>query len=384
MSPALLAPLGLLALLALAIPVVIHIARRTETRSIDFAALRWLEARPNPRRSVTVDERALLALRLLLLALTAVWLARPALWNASDTRPVVAVAPGVDAETLAAMTDGTDRVIWLAPGFPAVGGPLPAADRNLGSLIRQLDAELPADTSVAVVVPATLDRADAERPRLSRQVDWRVGPEATGSQAPIPSRPLSLAVRHAPGSEEAVRYFRAAATAWTAADARLDFDAATIDRPVGRDVGALVWLASGPVPDWIVAWVRDGGTILTALDATLPVESETTPVWRDDAGAPLALVGALGRGRVIRVTRTLDPSSIPALVEPSFPDALMAMMRPVPAPARVAAATHAPITGAAPYDQPPLNLRPWLALLIAVIFAAERWTATRRQRAVAP
>ncbi len=69
MSPALLAPLGLLALLALAIPVVIHIARKTETRTIAFAALRWLESRPNPRRSVTVDERWLLAVRLLLLTL---------------------------------------------------------------------------------------------------------------------------------------------------------------------------------------------------------------------------------------------------------------------------------------------------------------------------
>jgi hypothetical protein len=100
MTPAVLAPLGLVGLLAAAIPVIIHIARRTENRSIDFAALRWLEARPNPRRSLTVDERWLLALRLLLLTLLAVWLARPALLNASDRRPVVAVAPGVNPATL--------------------------------------------------------------------------------------------------------------------------------------------------------------------------------------------------------------------------------------------------------------------------------------------
>lgn len=384
MSPALLAPLALFALLALAIPVVIHIARRTENRSIDFAALRWLEARPDPRRSVTVDERWLLALRLLLLTLIAVWLAQPALWNAADNRPVVAVAPGVDAATIASLTDGEERVLWLAPGFPAIGGPSPATGQNVTSLIRQLDAELSPGTPVAILVPETLSGVDAERPRLSRRVDWRVGREATTNAPPTPSPSLALAVRYSPETEDTVRYFRAAATAWTTAEVRPDFDAATIDRPVGRDVRALVWLGSGPVPDGIVAWVRGGGTILTALDATLPVEGETTPVWRDDAGAPLALGGALGRGRVIRLTRPLEPSSIPALVEPSFPDALMAMLRPVPAPGRVAASAHAPITGATSYDQPPLDLRPWLALLIAMIFAAERWTATRRQRAIAP
>jgi len=384
MSPALLTPLGLLALLALAIPVVIHIARKTETRTIAFAALRWLESRPNPRRSVTVDERWLLAVRLLLLTLVAVWLARPVLWNAGDSRPVVAIAPGVDAATLTSLTDGEERRIWLAPGFPTVGGLAPRAGPDIASQIRQLDAELPPRTPVAIVVPATLDGVDAERPRLSRRVDWRVGPEATSPATSAPVPPLALSVRYSPGTEGAVRYFRAAATAWTTADARPEFEAATTDRPIGRNTRALVWLAPGPVPDRIVSWVRDGGTILAAVDAAVPVEGETTPVWRDETGAPLALAGALGRGRVIRLTRPLEPASIPALVEPSFPDALMAMLRPAPAPTRVAAAAWSPLTGAVPYDQPPLDLHPWLALMITAAFAAERWMATRRQRAVAP
>lgn len=384
MSPSLLAPLGLFALLALAIPIILHIARRTENRTIAFAALRWLEARPNPRRSVTVDERWLLVLRLALLALLALWLARPVLWNATDERPVVAVAPGVDAATLAALTDGGDRRVWLAPGFPAVGGPAPGPGPNLASLIRQLDTELSRGTPLALVVPGTLTGVDAERPRLSRRVDWRVGPEATRAAPPAQTRPLALSVRYAPEAEGTVRYFRAAATAWTTAGAAPAFDAATTDRPVARDTRALVWLAAGSVPAGVVAWVRDGGTILTALDAVIPVEGETTPVWRDATGAPLALAGALGRGRVIRLTRALEPAAIPALVEASFPDALMTMLRPAPAPARVVASAFAPLTGAAPYTQPPLDLRPWLALLIAAAFAAERWMATRRQRAVAP
>ncbi|MGV3577910.1 BatA domain-containing protein [Brevundimonas sp.] len=383
MNPALLLPAGLAALLALAIPVVIHIARRTEARTVDFAALRWLDAAPKPRRSLTIDERLLLAARLMLLALIALWLAAPVLWNAADDRRVVAVLPGADPATVSAAVEQGDRVLWLAPGFPEHGGLAPAASEDPASLIRQLDAELSAGTPVELVVPATLDGVDAERPRLSRRVEWTVGAEAPAPRVAGP-RPLALTVRHAPGAEGAVRYFRAAAVSWTPADAEPAFDVAAIDRGVPGSARRLIWLASGPVPAPVERWVRDGGVILTSLEARIPVEGETVPVWRGSAGEPLAVAGRLGRGRVIRLTRDLEPAAIPQLVEPTFPDALAAMLDPAPAPARVAAADHAPLTGAAPYDQPPLDLRPWLALLVALVFAGERYLATRRQRAVAP
>lgn len=383
MSPALLLPAGLAVLLALAIPIVIHIARRTESRTVDFAALRWLDAAPRPRRSLTIDERILLTARLLLLALVALWLAAPVLWNAADDRTVVAVAPGADAATIAAATAKGDRVVWLAPGFPEHGALAPAAPDDIVSLIRQLDAELPPGAPVKLVVPATLHGIDAERPKLSRRVEWTVGAEAPPRRVASPAAP-ALTVRSAPEADDAVRYFRAAATAWTAADAELAFDAAAIDRGVPGGARHLIWLASGTVPAPVETWVRNGGVIMTALEARIPVEGETVAVWRGTAGEPLAVAGRLGRGRVIRLTRALEPAAIPQLVEPGFPDALLTMLDPRPAPARVAAADHAPLTGAAPYDQPPLDLRPWLALLIALVFAGERWLATRRQRAVAP
>ncbi len=383
MSPALLLPAGLAALLALAIPVVIHIARKTESRTVDFAALRWLDAAPKPRRSLTIDERVLLAARLILLALIALWLAAPVLWNAADDRRVVGVAPGADAQTVAAAVERGDRVVWLAPGFPEHGALAPAAPEDVASLIRQLDAELPPGAPVKLVVPATLIDVDAERPRLSRRVEWTVGVEAPAPRVASPAPP-ALTVRYAPDGEAAVIYFRAAATAWAAADAEPRFDAQPIDRGVPGGARHLVWLASGPVPAPVERWVRNGGVILTSLEARIPVEGETAPVWRGTAGEPLAVAGRLGRGRVIRLTRALEPAAIPQLVEPGVPDALLTMLAPPPAPARVAAVDHAPLTGAAPYDQPPLDLRPWLALLIALVFAGERYLATRRQRAVVP
>ena len=383
MSPALLLPAGLAALLALAIPVVIHIARRTESRTVEFAALRWLDAAPKPRRSLMIDERLLLAARLLLLALIAVWLARPVLWNAADRRDVVAVVPGADAATIAGAVARGDHVVWLAPGFPEHGPIAPAAPDDVASLIRPLDAELPDRTAVEFVVPATLNGVDAERPRLSRSVVWTVGAEPpTRRVAPIP--PRALTVRYAPADQDAVRYFRAAVAAWSPADATPRMDAEPVARPLPAGAKHLVWLAAGPVPASVEHWVRDGGVILTALEARIPVEGETSVAWRGTAGEPLAVAGRLGRGRVIRLTRALEPAAVPQLIEPGFPDALLTLLDPPPAPARVAAADHATLTGAAAYDQPPLDLRPWLALLIALVFAGERWLATRRHRAVAP
>ena len=87
---------------------------------------------------------------------------------------------------------------------------------------------------------------------------------------------------------------------------------------------------------------------------------------------------------MLQLTHPLEPAAIPQLVEPDFPDALLRMLQPPPAPARVAAADHAPLTGATAYAQPPVELRPWLALIIALVFLLERWMATRRSRAVAP
>ncbi|HRQ35608.1 MAG TPA: BatA domain-containing protein, partial [Chiayiivirga sp.] len=82
MSLALLLPGALAALTALALPVLIHLARRDVHRRIDFAALRWLAPEARPRRRLRLEERALLAARLVLLALIALWLAQPALSGA--------------------------------------------------------------------------------------------------------------------------------------------------------------------------------------------------------------------------------------------------------------------------------------------------------------
>lgn len=381
MIPALLAPAALGALLAVLVPLAIHIARRTETQTIDFAALRWLNPNPKPVQRLRLDERVLLAVRIALVVAVVLAMAEPVLRPTGDGRPVVAVSPAVDASSV---PDRGERRVWLAPGFPRLDRPAPAA-RNFASLVRQLDAETPGKTALTIVAPPEL-RADAERLYLSRKVDWRVGAarRATPIPAPTPTpTPPALTVRYAPASERAVGYFRAAATAYVEPGKPSAFDAAIADRPVPSTARYLIWLSSAPMPAPVIDWIEAGGVALLAQEAPSPVEGAQPTVWRDAEGAPLAAAGRFGKGRVLRLTRPLEPSAMPALVEPDFPDQLWALLAPPPAPDRVAAAGYAPSVHPVPhatYNPHPLSLHPWLALLIALIFVVERWLATRRDR----
>src|SRR5690606_1529268 len=149
------------ALLALAIPLLIHLARRDQQRPTVFAALRWLRERPKPRKRIRFDEWPLLLVRLLLLALLALWLARPVLLGAPDPAPWTVVAPGVpeaDVRRIAGQGEGETR--WLARGFPALAQPPPADAQPTASLLRELDARLPHGAALTVVVPERLSGLD--------------------------------------------------------------------------------------------------------------------------------------------------------------------------------------------------------------------------------
>lgn len=391
MTPALLFPAGLAALAAVIIPLAIHIARRSEQSPTDFAALRWLRAKPKPRSRLRFDEWPLLIARLLLIALAALWLARPVLTGDAGADVYVAAAPGADTSEL-----GEDvEAHWLAPGFPRIeaGEAAPTGSAPIGSLVRQLDADLPAATRLSVLVPPVLDGADGERPRLSRTVDWRVtGPPTTRSttrQGVAAPEPPALSVRHDAAHAGVVRFLRAVASAWTTPGQSLEIDVAGVDDALPSKDRVLVWLAGGTLPEPVLAWIREGGTTLISADAVAP-EGMRTALWRDETGR--ALVEAIlptplakGQGRLLRLTRPLTPAETPQLLQTDFPTRLRAVLEPEPpAPTRVAAVDYAPLAGAEASLQGPRDLRPWLGVLIALTLLGERFLATRRRRAVSP
>lgn len=393
MNPALLLPIALAALAALTLPLLIHLARRSEQRPTDFAALRWLRQKAKPRHRIRFDEWPLLLSRLLLLTLLALWLAKPVLFGSASDAPWIVAAPGVDvAQVRAEAGDDHAQRRWLAPGFPKLEQAPPAGAVPIASLLRQLDAELPAAAKLTVFVPEQLSGADAQRPVLSRAIDWRVLPGAMPAGEPPRISSPTLSVRYAPDREPALRYLRAAATAWLPSDATRSnsFSAAPITQPLATDTRNLVWLAPGTLPASILQWIENGGTALLDAQTEAPNTVAMSVRWRDAKGEPLVEGAALGRGRVLHFTRPLQPSEMPSLLEADFPQRLRALFEPPPpAPARVAARdyipdTSRPDTGGASYPLPPRDLQPWLALLIALVLLVERWLASRAYRAVSP
>lgn len=406
MSLGLLAPAGLWALAALALPLLVHLARRDEQKPTAFAALRWLAARLKPRQKLRFEEWPLLAVRLLLVVTLALLLARPVLHGAGAGAPWLVVMPGADASAAPALPEAAERR-WLAPGFPALTEAPPSPPVATASLLRELDATLPAGTAVTVLATERFDGADGEPVRLSRRVDWRVVAGAPAEAKRPADPPFSLAVRHAGGDTPGLRYLRAAALAWapdpsatpgvaqgnapdaatdvaTVAATQIDPDIASADAALADDTRHLAWLAPGPLPPSIRAWIEGGGRALLSADTEWPLPDEGQPAWRNDRGEPRARRAALGQGLVLQLTVPLAPASLPELLEPAFPDTVRELLQaPPPAPQRAAAAAYAPRPGGPGFPETPRELSTPLLWLLLALFALERWLATGRREVVA-
>ena len=388
MIPTLLLPAGLVALAALALPLLLHLVRREEQRPVDFAALRWLSSRVRPRRRLRFEDWLLLALRLLLITLLALLLARPVLPLPGAGAAWIVAVPGVGVDALADAAPpspaggddgatGSDPVAqrrWLAEGFPRPGEAAPSGNPGAAiSLLRELDMRMPAGAPLVVLVPPVLEGVDAERPRLSRPVEWRIvstgnAPTADAVPAPVPR----IVVRDA-GDGAGARYLRAAAAAWRAPAAAPGDGVAE-----GGHLEVHAWLAPGELPSEALAWIEGGGTALLAHDVRLPGLGDAPPLWSDDQGRPLLRGTGVGAGRALQWTRPLEPAALPALLDADFPLRLRAALQPPQAPARVLAAEHAPRVGGGVGPWPPAlrELSPWLALAIALVFLLERWIAS--------
>lgn len=387
MSLALLLPGALAALAALGIPLLIHLVRRAERRPVDFAALRWIRARQRPQRRLVFEERSLLTVRLLLLALLALVLAEPVLENRLEARDWVVVVPGVDLAAARAQPTPHDADWrWLAPGFPRLDESTPPAP-PVASLLRELDARLPPGTRLVVMTPPVLAGLDGERVALGREVDWREVRAAFPAPAIEIVAPPRLAVRHDDDSEIGARYLAASARAWATDDTtRRAPDIAASERLPDADVDTLAWLRPGNVPAQVIEWAQDGRT-LVVTPGTKIMDTDTegeVPALRASDRAVRATSEALGDGRLIRMQQPLHPDAMPDLLDPGFPARLRALLQAPPAPAAAPAMTQRPRRAAAgssgEYLADVRPLRSWLALLVVLLLLVERILATRTRR----
>ncbi len=390
MNIGLLLPSALLALAALLLPLLVHLVRQTERTRMSFAAMRWLVARAQPRRRPRFNEWLLLLVRLLLLALLALWLAQPLLFERADARPWLVVHPAIDPARVPPAASADEQRHWLAPGFPPLEQPPSATSASIGSLLRELDANLPPTAPLRVVVPERFDATDAQRPRLGRAVTW-IPIEGTSSfEASIATPPrLQVAVVSDDAHRPALRYLHAAATAW-ASEAKPpapadDLDDISATAPLPGTTTHLLWLGASMAPSEHRKWVRNGGVLLLAQGTPAgDLDWQDAEVaWRSHDGRPLALRMSDAKGAWIRMLVPFDPQSLPALLEPGFPEALRTLLAPTPIAERAWATSYTPISGERiAYARTPEPLGPWLALLIALLLGVERWLATAARRMV--
>lgn len=378
-------PSAFLALLALALPVLIHLSRRSQQQRTDFAALRWLQARFRPRRQPIVQEWLLLLIRLLLLALLVLFLATPVRQTTPAPEHWVIAVPGVvwppDAKLPAGKAVSRH---WLAPGFPKADGAAPATAVPVASLLRELDAKLPAATQLTVLVPERLRGWDAERPRLQRPVNWQV---VKGRMAVPESRPEmpSMVLTPDPANDERTRYFRAAYRVWqTHLPEAQQREVPILTDGAAPPVSARIWvyLPSGKIPQAARRWVQSGGTLMLAPDAVIEA-GESAVLWRAENGDILLEQQAMGYGRVLRWQQPLNSGRVPDLRDSSFPNRLRSVLTAVPQPDAALASSQRPRTGAAPVVPDPQPLQPWLMMAIALLFLLERVVATRPNRGMA-
>jgi hypothetical protein len=364
MNLMLLWPAGLAALVALAVPLLLHLRRAEDTQRVDFAALRWLTPRRRPRQRLRLREWLLLALRLLLVAVVALLFAQPARIDAGDAGPRLLVADGIDFA----------RARAVVPALPA-DAPATRLRGPLASALREADARAPAGALLHVVVPPLVDGLDGARPQLSHAVAWHVLADARVRAAvPVPS--VESVVLRGDAPDATRRVLRALAAAWQLRYREIGADAAP-------PRGAIVASAT-PEDAALAQWLRAGGILLSwpvAASAGTPTDED--PNDADDAApAPLPVqVERVGRGRHLRFARALAVESMPALAAPSAARQLRELLDEASAaPSQAPESALRPVRGGPHFAPIPQPLAPWLAWAATLLFVLERLLATRAAR----
>lgn len=394
MSFALLYTAGLAALAALLVPLLLHLIRRAEYQTTPFAAMRWIRAQLRQQKRLRLRDVPLLLLRLLLLALIAVLLAQPVLrGNATAAKHWVLVAPGVDVGAARDQMQSIDSDSsngdwrWLAPGFPTLASNAAPATSDSASLLREIDAELPASSRISIIVPSVVDGLDGERPMLSRELEWIV---VNGTMPAIPARdddaPTRLLVRFADSQPANAGYVDALKQAWRIDWPNVSIDRREINAALPDDARWLLWLSPQRLQS-LQRWIENGGTAVAtpAADDITLIDSE--PVWRDEHQNVIASSQRVGKGRLVSLSGAFTPSELPALLDADFPQRLHELFAgPPPAPTRALAGALKPSlsTTAASTVASSLATRTsldgWFALAIAIGFAVERvWASFRRR-----
>lgn len=301
-------PLGLAALAALLVPVLLHLALRKPDRPVRIGSLRHLPPGAAPRRARSrIIEPWLLAVRMFLLALLALVLAQPFIRSVSPGRApksLLALPAGLSDDSLRVLLPHGDSL--LASG--AALHRLPMDD--LWSELAELDAGLPAGSSIAVVAPIELAMAGG-RPALRSAVTLhRIDVPGRDSGVPV-NAGRSIRVHLASDSSFRTAAARLVAGLRAVADERGDSLVLIEDSGIPADADWVIRLTDSAPGAHELAAVRAGASLLT------------NAVRGPRAAHDAVTLEPLDRGRIISVPLLAAPpldGTFPELLARIWPD----------------------------------------------------------------
>lgn len=293
------------------IPLALHWLQRGSNREIAFAASRWLTQQPQQRwRRLQLREKFLLLLRLLLIALLTILLAQPMLTTHDSGYQRILVDPTLsreDARTFVASRLAPDlghpseySLFWLASPPRPLSDPPPrtwSADVRWQTLTAL--AGHPALRNAHVLLPA---RAGQVRdPVLRTSPGWQWHQLEVDSERPPVGLTLAI-IGQAP--------------AWlTPMLAQLSQDGEAV--PEARKLNGtqevetsppdwLIYAETGELPPVLVAFIRDGGLLITDSRVT----ADQMRSWDTDKSvtntAHAYHLRALGRGSWLQYSGSWD------------------------------------------------------------------------------
>lgn len=194
------APFALFSLVALTIPLVIHLLHRHPGKHLKVGSIKFLQESQRHRfKSFRLHEAPLLLLRAALVAILAMLLAQP-FWVSSDDafRYKGAAWALLSPEALAHAQNSPLRheidslksagyeLRFFVPGFPLLTSYSTPQGLNetedYWSLLRELDAILPDSSRIVIFAPNSTKHFRGERPALRASVIWRTLPETKPNQ----------------------------------------------------------------------------------------------------------------------------------------------------------------------------------------------------------
>lgn len=424
-----LTPMGLWALLALAIPVLIHLFNRSRGRLVRIGHIDLIrQARRLRVTEIKLAQWLLLLLRLGIFSLAALilaGLARPGMESSAESTAYVAPAwirtaqPVQIDELLARHT----RVFVLRPEFVALDKavadeirqiPLEASGiQNIWPLLAErLSFEHHAGT-VEVYATDFLQQFGISRPALPRAVKWNIT-HPTGTLQ-LRGLPASVTIAYDEERKQDAEVFRAALTSLKAhriPGLTWEMMPASQMTPQQLNPDWLIHLSDKDLTAEQLTLINTSTTVLMdasgelraedlqyinlpfypysiiGLNGLAPTPASARPIMVLASGSPVLTENQAGPARILRFNGRFNPqwSSITQLAE--FPELLLHLM--LDKHQKTLAFTNARIDsiqlqaeGAAQGPAIPLprrSLQSLLALLLVLLWITERWLSERKER----